>query len=141
MKAHETRLAVRFHEVDSFDVVWHGHYIGYFEDGRLDLARKFNLSPDALRQLGFYSPVVDMKCRIRASARYDDNLIVQTSVRPTDRAMLVFTYTIIREQDRQVIAEGETSHVLLSLEKKMLYEIPEELKAKISSMLSYLNAA
>jgi acyl-CoA thioesterase FadM len=55
--------------------------------------------------------------------------------------MLVFTYTIIREQDRQVIAEGETSHVLLTLEKKMLYEVPEGLKAGISSMLSYLNAA
>jgi len=141
MKVHETKVAVRFHEVDSFDVVWHGHYIGYFEDGRLDLARRFNLSPDALKQLGFFAPVVDMKCRIRASARYNDNLTVQTSVRPTDKAMLVFTYTIIRERDREVLAEGETSHVLLTLEKKMLYEIPEELKARISSMLSYLDAA
>ena len=140
MKAHETKFAVRFHEVDSFDVVWHGHYPGYFEIGRLDLAKKFDLSPDALRQLGFFAPVVDMRCRIRASARYDDNLIVQTAVRPTDRAMLVFTYTIIRESDRQVIAEGETSHVLLTLEKKMLYEVPQELRSLITRMLAYLDA-
>ncbi len=141
MKAHETKLTVRFHEVDSFDVVWHGHYIGYFEIGRLDLAGRFGLSPDALRQLGFFAPVVDMRCRIRASARYDDNLIVQTSVRPTDKAMLVFAYTIIRERDGQVIAEGETSHVLLTLEKKMLYEVPEGLKSPITRMLAYLDAA
>jgi len=141
MKAHETKFAVRFHEVDSFDVVWHGHYLGYFEIGRLDLTGKFDLSPDALRQLGFFAPVVDMRCRIRASARYDDNLIVQTAVRPTDRAMLVFTYTIIRESDKQVIAEGETSHVLLTLDKKMLYEVPRELRSPITRMLAYLDAA
>lgn len=141
MKAHETKLTVRFPEVDSFDVVWHGHYIGYFEVGRLDLVKRFNLSPDALRQLGFFAPVVDMRCRIRASARYDDNLIVETSVRPTDRAMLVFAYTLVRERDGQVIAEGETSHVLLTLEKKMLYEVPEGLKSPITRMLTYLDAA
>lgn len=94
MKVHETKLTVRFPEVDSFDVVWHGHYIGYFEIGRLDLVKRFNLSPDALRQLGFLAPVVDMRCRIRASARYDDNLIVETSVRPTDKAMLVSSLPI-----------------------------------------------
>jgi len=141
MKAHETRLSVRFREVDSFDVVWHGHYIAYFEDGRLDLCNRFGLSPEAIKQLGYFAPVVDMKCRIRASARYADRLIIQTSVKPSDKAMLVFTYAIIREQDRQTIAEGETAHVLLTLERKMLYEVPEELKTRISSMLSYLDAA
>lgn len=141
MKAHETTLNVRFPEVDSFDVVWHGHYITYFEIGRLDLCGRFGLSPAAMKQLGYFAPVVDMKCRLRASARYDDSLIVQTAVRPSDKAMLVFTYTIIREQDRQVIAEGETAHVLLTLDRKMLYEVPEEVKAGISSMLAYLDAA
>jgi len=141
MKAHETHLSVRFHEVDSFDVVWHGHYIAYFEDGRLDLCNRFGLSPEAMKRLGYFAPVVDMKCRIRASARYDDKLIIQTSVKPSDKAMLVFTYTIIREQDHQTIAEGETAHVLLTLERKLLYEVPEELKTRVSSMLSYLNAA
>jgi len=141
MKAHETRLSVRFREVDSFDVVWHGHYIAYFEDGRLDLCNRFGLSPEAIKQLGYFAPVVDMKCRIRASARYADRLIIQTSVKPSDKAMLVFTYTIIREQDHQTIAEGETAHVLLTLERKLLYEVPEELKTRIASMLSYLDAA
>ena len=132
---------MRFQEVDSFDVVWHGHYIGYFEIGRLDLAKKFDLSPEALRQRGFFAPVVDMKCRIRASARYDDNLVVRTSVRPMDKAMLIFTYTIVSERDGQVIAEGETTHVLLTLENKMLYAVPEELKSSLRRMLEYLDAA
>jgi acyl-CoA thioester hydrolase len=141
MKAHETHLSVRFREVDSFDVVWHGHYIAYFEDGRLDLCGRFGLSPEEMKQLGYFAPVVDMKCRIRASARCGDRLIVLTSVKPSEKAMLVFTYTIIREQDRQTIAEGETAHVLLTLGRKMLYEVPEDLREKISSMLSYLHAA
>ncbi len=141
MRTHETKFTVRFPEVDAFDVVWHGHYIGYFELGRLDLCSRFGLSPDAMKQLGYFAPVIDMRCRIRASARYNDRLAVRTSVRPPDRAMLVFTYTIVRESDGQVIAEGETSHVLLTTGRTMLYEVPEELKAGIRDMLTYLDAA
>jgi acyl-CoA thioester hydrolase len=140
MNRHETKLRVRFSEVDSFDVVWHGHYVAYFEDGRLDLCNRFGLSPDAMRQLGLFAPVIDMKCRIRASAKFNDALVVQTSVRPSDKAMLIFTYTVLREPDREVIAEGETTHVLLTLGRKMLYEVPVELKTRIGSMLDYLNA-
>ena len=141
MKPHETRLSVRFSEVDSFDVVWHGHYIAYFETGRLDLCGRFGLSPEDLKLDGLFAPVVDMKCRIRASARFNDSLVIRTSARPSDKAMLVFVYVIEREDDRQVIAEGETSHVLLTLGRKMLYEVPEGLMSRISSMISYLDAA
>ena len=140
MKQHETPVTVRFSEVDAFNIVWHGHYIGYFELGRLDLCARFGLSPEDLKGLGLFAPVVDMKCRIRASARYNDRLLVQTSVTPSDKAMLVFNSTILREQDRQVVAEGETSHVLLTLEGKMLYEVPEDLKTRIRRMLEYLDA-
>lgn len=141
MKPHETRLTVRFHEVDSFDVVWHGHYIGYFEEGRLDLCSGFGMSPRDLKELGLFAPVVDMKCRLRASARFNDRLVVKTSVVPSETAMLTFTYTIQREPDMTLLAEGETSHVLLGPGGKMLYEIPPELKERISRMVSHLDGA
>ena len=30
----EGSVRVRFQEVDALQVVWHGHYLGYFEEGR-----------------------------------------------------------------------------------------------------------
>lgn len=140
MKQHETRLSVRFNEVDSFDVVWHGNFIEYFEIGRLDLCSGFALSPEDMRGIGLYAPVVDIKCRLRAPARYNDSIIVKTSVVPSEKALLTFTYKLLREPDMTLLAEGETTHVLLTLADKMLYQIPDELTARIEKMLAYLNA-
>lgn len=139
MKAHETRLTVRFNEVDSFDVVWHGHYIGYFEVGRLDLCGRFGLSPVDLKGLGLFAPVIDIRCRLRSPARYGDRLMVETSVIPSEKAMLTFAFRIIREPEMTLLAEGETSHVLLTLERKMLYEIPPELGLRIGRMVEALS--
>ncbi len=141
MPLHETSLTVRFHEVDSFNVVWHGHYIAYCEAGRLDLAGRFGLSPEDLRSLGLFAPVVDMKCRIRASARYGDVITVKTGVVPTDRAMLVFTYRLLRQSDGALLAEAETSHVLLRLDGTMLYSVPDELSDHLAAMMDSLDGA
>jgi len=135
---HKTEITVRFHEVDSFDVVWHGHYIGYFEAGRLDLCSRFGMSPADMKEMGLFAPVVDMKCRMRAAARYPDTLIVGTTVVPAEKALLTFAYTIHRESDMTLLAEGETSHVLLA-GGRMLYEIPRELGVRIGRMTAYLD--
>jgi len=50
MRYHETPLQVRFHEVDTYGVVWHGHYIGWFEAGRNDLTERFHLGPLQLKE-------------------------------------------------------------------------------------------
>ncbi len=140
MKPHETRFTVRFNEVDSFDVVWHGNYIGYFEIGRLDLCSRCALSPEDMRGIGLYAPVVDIKCRLRAPARYNDSILVKTAVIPSEKAMITFTYKLFREPDMTLLAEGETTHVLLTLENKMLYEVPPELAKRIRNLLAYLDA-
>lgn len=139
MKHHETRFSVRFNEADSYGIVWHGRYIDYFELGRLDLCSRFGITPDDLKEAGLFAPVVEMKCRLRASARYPDHLVVGTTVVPTEKAMLTFSYRIQREADSQLLAEGETSHVLLTLEGKMLYEVPPDLKQKIATMCAALD--
>ncbi len=34
-----TEVLVRFNEADPLGIVWHGHYIRYFEDGREDFGK------------------------------------------------------------------------------------------------------
>ncbi|GAB4483036.1 MAG: acyl-CoA thioesterase [Thermodesulfovibrionales bacterium] len=139
MKQHDTRLTVRFSEVDSFGVVWHGHYINYFEQGRLDLTSRFGLSPEDLRGLGLFAPVVDIRCRLRSPARFPDVLTIGTTVKPSEKAMLTFAFRLMRDSDGALLAEGETSHVLLTLSGTMLYEVPTELKHRIDAMLDSLH--
>ncbi len=137
---HECREKVRFHEVDAYDVVWHGHYIAYFEIGRLALSGRFSLSPEELGAKGYFAPVVDLGCRYREPARYGDELIVRTSVAPADKAALTFRYQLLRASDDTLLAEGFTTHVLLSLEGRMIYLVPDELRENLDEMMAFCHA-
>jgi len=128
MKFYETDVPVRFYEVDAFGVVWHGHYACYLEIGRLYLSEKLGLSLDEMRRMGVYAPLVELKIKYKAFARFGDVLVVKTGILPTEKASLTFKYIIERKSDAALIAEAETTHVLLTLDGKMLYQAPEGLK-------------
>ncbi|MHB8390550.1 MAG: acyl-CoA thioesterase [Acidobacteriaceae bacterium] len=111
--ASEVRLRVRYAETDQMGVVYYANFLVWFEIGRVEL----------LRQLGFdyksmeveddcFIPVVEVSCRYKAPARYDDELIIETRVTAVRGAVLKFRYRILRVHDRQLLAEGETTHVV-----------------------------
>lgn len=138
MRYYETPVIVRFNEVDAFGVVWHGHYSGYLEIGRLELSKKFGLSLEEMKEMNLYAPVVEMKIRYKSFARCGDEIIVKTTVLPTEKASLTFRYILERKTDTAVVAEAETTHILLTLEGKMLYQIPDILKQRLKKMIDYL---
>lgn len=109
----EVRLRVRYAETDQMGVVYYSNFLVWFEIGRVEL----------LRQLGFdyksmevdddcFIPVVEVNCRYKSPARYDDELIVETRVTGVRGAVLKFRYRITRVSDQQLLAEGETTHVV-----------------------------
>ncbi len=138
MKYEETELRVRFNEVDSWGIAWHGHYIAWFEAGRMGLLRKFQLLPQDFSQMGYLAPVVDLKCAYKEPARLDEEILILTTVLKPTKAALTFQFQVLRKGDRKVLASGEETQVLLTLEGKMLYYIPPELQQKIVRMLDYL---
>jgi acyl-CoA thioester hydrolase len=139
MRYHETPIKVRFHEVDSFNVVYHGNYIPYLEAGRLDLTAKFDVSIQEMNDGGVFAPVIDLKCQYKTFAKFGDELVVKTTVRPQERAMLTFVYRIERPSDGALIVEAETTHVLMTTQGKMLYAIPGDLAEKLGRMMAYLS--
>ncbi|MGC1783286.1 MAG: thioesterase family protein [Acidobacteriaceae bacterium] len=109
----ETLVRVRYAETDQMGVVYYSNYFVWFEIGRVEL----------LRQLGFdykrmeaeddcFIPVVEANCRYKAPARYDDDLIIQTEAASLRGYILKFRYRILRADDRQLLVEGETTHVV-----------------------------
>lgn len=139
LRWHECSEKVRFCDVDSFDVVWHGHYLQYFEIGRLELSGKFSLTPDYIKRSGYIAPVVDLGCRFRVPARYGDEIIIKTTVDPSETGSLTFRYELLRASDGAVLAEGYTTHVLLTIDGKMIYTVPDELRKPVEDMQAYCN--
>jgi acyl-CoA thioester hydrolase len=121
----EARLRVRYAETDQMGVVYHANYIVWFEVGRVEL----------LRQLGFtYKEmesedqcriaVADVKCRYKAPAMYDDEIIIRTNLKNVRESLIHFGYEVLRASDRTLLAEGETTHIVVGhdMQKKALPE-------------------
>jgi len=115
----ESRLRVRYAETDQMGVVYHANHFIWFEIGRVDLMRQLGFSyRDLERDYGCFIPVVDARCRYKAPARYDDEIIVRTHLRNVRESMIHFGYELMRADDGEVLAEGETMHMILDSKMK-----------------------
>lgn len=138
MKYHETPLQVRFYEVDAYGIVWHGHYVGWFEKGRNDLTQRFQMGPFQLREMNLLAPVVELNCQFKLPATFGDSLIIQTTMERTEVAKLIFHYRILSQDNGKILATGFTTHVLMDLKGTLLYKVPSEIFERIEAMQRYL---
>ena len=126
----ESRLRVRYAETDQMGVVYHANHFIWFEIGRVDLMRQLGFSyRDLERDHGCFIPVVDARCRYKAPARYDDEIIVRTQLRTVRESMIHFGDELVRANDGEVLAEGETMHMILDAKMKAAPLPPSILKA------------
>jgi len=138
LKYHETSLQVRFYEVDAYGVVWHGHYVGWFEAGRNDLTQRYQMGPLQLKERNLLAPVVDLNCQFKLPATFGSSLIIQTTMERTEVAKLIFRYRVLDQGNGKVLTTGSTTHVLTDLEGNLLYRVPPEVLEKIEAMRKYL---
>jgi acyl-CoA thioester hydrolase len=109
----ETRLRVRYVETDQMGVVYHSNYLIWFEVGRVEFLRQLGFTyRDMEREDGCYIAVVDARCRYKAPARYDDQILVRTFFKNLRASLIHFGYEIRREPDMTLLAEGETTHIV-----------------------------
>jgi len=115
-----TEILVRFNEADPLGIVWHGHYIRYFEDGREAFGNMHELGYLEVYKLGFVIPVVSVQCDFKRSLRYGDRVIVETRFIPTDAAKIKFTYRLFKASTGELVATGSSVQVFLSKEDSVL---------------------
>lgn len=129
-------VRVRYAETDQMGVVYHSNYFIWFEMGRVE----------CLRQLGFdykqmeidddcHLPVVEVTCRYKAPAHYDEILTIETRIVALRSGVIRFAYRLLRGEERQLLAEAQTTHVVVDgkMKKRVL---PEKYMAAIRSQLA-----
>jgi acyl-CoA thioester hydrolase len=117
-RAGEARVRVRYAETDQMGVVYHSNYLVWFEIGRVELIRSMGLDYKQMEAEGCGIAVVDVHVRYRASARYDDELVVQTTLLAARGAVVRFGYKVLRVEDGVLLCEGETMHVVVGKDMK-----------------------
>jgi acyl-CoA thioester hydrolase len=123
---HETRLRVRYAETDQMGVVYHSNHLIWFEVGRVELLRELGFSyRDMEREDGRYIAVAEVTCRYRAPAFYDDEIVVRTRLKTARESVVVFSYELVRADNRTLLAEGETTHIVTDSKMKVA-ALPEK---------------
>jgi acyl-CoA thioester hydrolase len=122
----ETRLRVRYAETDQMGVVYHSNHFVWFEVGRVELLRQLGFSyRDMEVQDGRFIAVAEAKCRYRAPAHYDEEILVRTRLLNVRESVVHFGYELRRVEDAALIAEGETTHIVTDANMKIA-ALPEK---------------
>jgi len=101
-------ILVRFNEADPLGIVWHGHYIRYFEDGRESFGNKYIV------------PIVSIQCDYKRSVRFGEKVIVETNFIPCEAAKLKFHYRLFNSGTGELVATGSSVQVFLDRENSAL---------------------
>jgi acyl-CoA thioester hydrolase len=120
-----TEISVRFSEVDSMRIVWHGHYVKYMEEGREDFGRKYGISYLEIQKQGFMAPVVRLTCDFKKPLQYGETALVETRFINKDAAKLTYSFRIFRASDKELVATGESVQVFLNMDGELVLTNPE----------------
>ncbi len=104
-------LKARFHECDPLQIVWHGNYLKYFEEGREDFCRSHGISYLHAKANGFSTPIVKSLCEHKLPLKYGDSFVVETTFINSDAAKMIFEFRILKAGD--LICTGQTVQVFL----------------------------
>ena len=121
----EVRERVRFVETDMMGVVHHANYFQWFEVGRVEYLRQAGVYLLDLIGDGILFPITEVHCKYKASARFDDYMLIETTMTGLSRAKMVFSYRVVREADGVVLAEGKTENVFTGAEGKIIRLSPQ----------------
>lgn len=102
---------VRFAETDAMGVVHHANYLRWFEMGRVEYLRRAGVFLNDLMSDGILFPITDVSSKYIMSAKFDDDIVIETTMRQFTRVKMIFSYRVIRAKDEAVLAIGKTQNV------------------------------
>ena len=133
----ETRVRVRYAETDQMGVVYHANYLVWFEVGRVEFIRQTGLDYATMEREGALIAVVDVSARYKAPARYDEELLVRTTLAGFRGSIVKFRYAILRAADEALLCEGETTHIVVGRDMKKR-DLPEKYAHRFRELMSHL---
>lgn len=136
MKSIESRVRVRYKETDQMGIAHHSNYIVWFEIGRTDLCRATGFSYSMIEERGFILVVTEVICRFRVPYRYDDEVVIKTSVGEAASRSMKFAYELRDASGQTVHAAGSSSHLWLDRETRRPVRADEEVMRAFAPFLA-----
>ncbi|MGQ0829952.1 MAG: acyl-CoA thioesterase [Bacteroidota bacterium] len=120
----KTEVNVRFSEVDALGIVWHGHYLKFFEDGREAFGKQYGLGYLDVYEHQLTIPLININVDFKKIVKYGDSVRIETAFINSPAAKIVFHYKIFRLSDNELVATGESTQVFMNTTHELYITVP-----------------
>ena len=125
---HLLRKTVYYADTDSYGVVWHGSYLRWMEQGRVEFCREIGLDLLDLLEKDITIPVTNLNIKFKSPAKLDDKIIVETFISKVSPITITFTQIIKSENTDKVFIIAQVEVVAITNSGKLYRRMPEILK-------------
>jgi len=119
-----TETTIRFSEVDSMAVVWHGNYVKYLEDGREAFGKQYGLGYLDVYRHSIMTPVVELALNYKTYLNYGDDIVIETELVDSQAAKIIFKYRIFRKSDHSLVLTARSVQVFVDKEGVLMLTNP-----------------
>ncbi len=127
----EVELSPAFHDLDPMAVVWHGHYLKYFELARCALLQKIDYDYPQMRDSGFAWPVVDFRSKYVGTLRYEQKVKVGAKITEWENRLKI-EYLVTDLESGKVLTRAYSIQVAVDMRThEMCFSSPKILLQKL----------
>jgi acyl-CoA thioester hydrolase len=125
---HIFEQTVYYGDTDAYGVAWHGSYLRWMEQARVEFCRDIGIDLVEMRKQDVAIPVTNINIRYKASALLDERIVVETEITKMTPILVQFTQTIKNKETDKIYTIGIVEVVAVNNEGRIYRRIPEILK-------------
>ncbi len=130
-------IEVPFHDVDTMNVVWHGHYLKYFEIARCKLLDQFHYNYKQMLASGYAWPVIESHVRYVQGIEFEQKIRVRAILKEWENRLKI-EYQIFDAESGRKLTKGYTSQVAVRIEsREMCFQSPQVLLEQLHAWSAF----
>lgn len=130
-------IEIPFHDVDIMNIVWHGHYIKYFEIARCKLLDEFGYNYVQMKDSGYAWPVIESYVRYVQGIEFQQKIRVRAILKEWENRLKI-EYQIFDSESDKRLTKGFTSQVAVNIEsREMCFQSPQVLLDRLTAWSAF----
>ncbi|SFT97494.1 tol-pal system-associated acyl-CoA thioesterase [Sedimentitalea nanhaiensis] len=126
---HRFAVRVYYEDTDMGGIVYHANYLRYIERARSEWVRQLGNDQNAMRDGGLVWVVRRLEAEYLATAKFEDELVVETSINRLSPARLVMDQ-VVKRGDEEIFRAVVTAVCMTTAGKPV--RLPAEIRALLT---------
>ena len=134
---HSSQYEIPFFDVDSMDIMWHGHYVKYLEMARCAFLEEIHYTYDVMRELGYGWPIVQLNLKYVRPAKFRQKIQVDLQLVEYESCIRI-DYVIRDLATQQKLTSGSTTQVAVEIaSREMQLQTPQSWRDAVEQYFDF----